>query len=141
MSRLSIALAAALVAVAGVVGLGGSPAGSATSCVAWATLPQRVTLSATRPTTIRTTLQGTPACTGVTFDNGATAVLRGPGSGPNASFPLRWAHIGSTYSVTLYGGINRPGTYVISNGNLQTYNRYSMHIPFTWHSTSTAVSG
>jgi hypothetical protein len=140
-SRLSVVLASALLAVAAVVGLPGSPAGSATSCVAWASLPRQVTLSASRATTIRTTLQASPACTGVTFDNGATAVLRGPGSSPNAALALRWSHIGATYSVTLYGGINPAGTYRIAGGNLQTYDRYSLHIPFTWHTTSVSVTG
>lgn len=141
MSRVSIAIVSAFVALAALVGLPSSPAGSATSCVAWAALPQHVTLRGARPATVHITLDATPACTGVSFDNGARAVLRGPGSGPNATFPIRWSHIGATYSVTLYAGINRPGTYRIAGGELQTYDRYAVHIPFTWRATSMTVSG
>lgn len=113
-------------------------AGSATRpCVAWASLPRRVVLSGANEVTVRVTLHATAACAGVTFDNGGTARLNGPGR--NSDFPLRWSHIGATDTASFYWGIDAPGVYRIARGNLQTYDADSEHIPFTWHATSMVV--
>jgi hypothetical protein len=142
MSSVKILGTSALAATAVIAGvlLPLSPAGSATSCVAWASLPRQITVHATRPTQVRITLRATSGCTGVSFDNGAIARLKGPGSSPNSTFPLYFSHIGGTDSVTLYAGINRPGTYRIAGGTLRTYDAMSNHIPFTWRTTSMIVN-
>ena len=124
---------------AAVLLLPSGPAGSATSgCVAWARLPRQVTLSGTNEVTIRVTLHATAACAGVSFDNGGTAVLNAPGR-TGFDYPLRWRHIGGTDTASFYRGIDPPGTYTIRRGNLQTYDASSIHIPFTWRSTSMVV--
>jgi hypothetical protein len=89
---------------------------------------------------VHLTLEATAGCAGGTFDNGATATMRGPGSSPNSVFPLQFDRIGGTDTLTLYAGINPSGRYRIAKGSLQTYDANAIRIPFTWRPTSTVVS-
>ena len=132
---------AALAAVAGVVTLATllvptSGAGAADGCVAWATLPARVVLGPDG-VTVHTTLRGTAACHGVTTDNGGTATLAGPDR--RSDLGLRWSRIGASDQATYYPTLNRPGTYRIVDGDLQTYDAKYMHIPATWRETTTVL--
>ncbi len=136
MSRVTLAITAALLAGAALVTIPASPAGSATSCVAWAGLPSRVSLAG-REVVVRATLHGSPACRGVTADSGGSATLNGPGPS-RSDFPLRWAHLGSSDSAPFYA-LDTLGTYRIRNGDLQTYDARYLHIPFEWRTTSTVV--
>lgn len=137
MSRIALAVSTALVAVAGLVSIPGGGAGAADSCVAWASLPSRVALGGSA-VDVRSTLHGTPACTGVTADAGAHAVLNGPG--PSTSdYPLLWTRLGDTDTATMYASFTVPGTYRISGANLQTYDAGYSHIPNVWRTTTTTV--
>ena len=131
----------ALAAVGGLVTLAAllvpaSGAAAGDSCTAWGTLPARVTLGP-HGATIRTTLRGTAACTDASLDNGATALLTGPGR--NDDVPLRWEHFGATEQATYYPTINRPGTYRVVSGNVQVYDAQSIRIPAQWRDTQTVV--
>jgi hypothetical protein len=129
--------AAILAAMLGLVLVPSSPAGSATSCVAWAQLPARVSLAG-HEVYVRATLQGTPECAGVTADSGGSATLNGPG--PSTSdFPLRWNHLGDSDTAPLYASLNAIGTYRVGTGELQTYDARYFHIPYEWRATSTVV--
>lgn len=128
------ALAAALVGAAVLVPSSGAGAGDA--CVAWGRLPARVVLGP-QGVTVRTTLAGTAACTGITADNGGSAVLRGPGR--NNDVPMRWMRIGDSDEATYYPSLNQPGTYRLEDGALQTYDAQYRRIPASWRATSTAV--
>jgi hypothetical protein len=141
MVRIATALASAAAIAAGAliafVAIPTSPAGSATSCVAWASLPAKVSLAG-REVYVRATLHGSPECAGATTDNGGTGTLNGPGRS-TSDFPLRWERIGDSDTAPFYASINALGTYRISNGDLQTYDTQYRHIPFEWHTTSTVV--
>jgi hypothetical protein len=132
----AIGLAAATAAVATAVLLPISAAGADNSCVAWGTLPARVVLDP-NGATVRTSLHGTAACTGVSFDNGGSAVLRGPGA--NNETPLRWMRFGATDEATYYPSLNRPGTYRVIDGRTQSYDADEDRIPSSWRSTTTVV--
>jgi hypothetical protein len=132
-----LALSAAALGAAALVVVPGSGAGSATSCLAWASLPARVTLGA-RPVVVHTTLRGTAGCRPVTADAGSSGVLNGPGPSTQ-DFPLRWDSLGATDTATFYLSLSRPGTYRISDGDLQVYDARYIRIPSQWRSTSTAV--
>jgi hypothetical protein len=122
------ALAAVLVPTSG--------AGAADGCVAWGTLPARVVLGP-NGVTVHTTLHATAACRGATMDNGATATLRGPDSRSDVN--LRWSRIGGGDQSTYYPSLDRPGTYRIVDGDLQTYDAKYVHIPATWRATTTVL--
>jgi hypothetical protein len=137
LSRLAVALSTALLAGAALLTIPGGGAGAADSCVAWASLPARVALSG-QGVEVRSTLQGTPACTGVTADAGAHALLNGPG--PSTSdYPMLWTHLGDTDSATMYASFTVPGTYTIRDADLKTYDARYFHIPNQWRATSTTV--
>jgi hypothetical protein len=137
LSRVAIALSTALLAGAALLAIPGGGAGATDSCVAWASLPARVALSG-QAVDVRSTLQGTAACTGVTADAGAHAVLNGPG--PSTSdYPMLWTHLGDTDSATMYASLTVPGTYTISGADLKTYDARYFHIPNQWRTTSTTV--
>jgi hypothetical protein len=129
-------------ALAGLVALGavlvpGGPVGAATGCVAWGALPARIALAGTNGSTVRTTLRGTAECRGITADNGAEGTLRGPSG--NDVFPLRWLHFGARDEATVYAALNRPGTYRLTGGNVQTYDAKYRRIPATWRATTVSV--
>lgn len=111
-------------------------AGADDACTAWGSLPARVALGP-HGATVHTTLRGTAACRGVTADNGATALLTGPGR--NDDVPLRYPRFGGSDEATYYASLNRPGTYRVVNGKPQTYDANYVRIPATWHVTSTEV--
>lgn len=137
MKHIGTTVLASLAAVLGLVLVPSSPAGSATSCVAWAQLPARVALAG-QEVYVRATLTGTPECAGVTADSGGSATLNGPG--PSTSdFPLRWNHLGDSDTAALYASLNAIGTYRIGTGDLQTYDARYFHIPYQWRATATRV--
>jgi hypothetical protein len=136
-SRVSVALSTALIALAALLAIPGGGAGAANSCIAWATLPSRVALGG-GPVVIRSTLRGTPACRGVTADSGAHAVLNGPGRS-TSDYPMLWTHLGDTDTATMYASFTVPGTYRISGAELQTYDARYFHIPNDWRTTATVV--
>ncbi|MFN2560111.1 MAG: hypothetical protein ABR571_02280 [Jatrophihabitans sp.] len=137
MSRFAVALSTTLLAGAALLTIPGGGAGASDSCVAWASLPARVALSG-HAVEVRSTLQGTPACTGVTADAGAHALLNGPG--PSTSdYPMLWTHLGDTDSATMYASFTVPGTYTIRGADLKTYDERYFHIPNQWRATSTTV--
>lgn len=137
MSRFTLVLGAAALAVAALVTIPASGAGAGTGCVAQASMPSRIALGA-RPVVLRATLVGTPACAGVQTDNGGTATLVGPG-GSSTDYPMLWTHLGAQDTATFYLGLTQLGTYRISSGNLQTYDARYLHIPYTWTPTATTV--
>jgi hypothetical protein len=122
-------LAALLLPASGARASGGS-------CTAWGTLPARVVLGPSGAT-VRTSLHGTAGCRPGSFDNGGTAVLRGPGR--NDDVPMRWDRFGATDEAVYYPSLNEPGTYRLVDGETQIYDRDERHIPSTWHATSTVV--
>jgi hypothetical protein len=127
--------AAALATLAAVV-VPASGAGAGDSCTAWGTLPSRVALSP-QGVTVRATLHGTAACTAESFDNGGTAVLRGPGANDDA--PMRWSRMGASDWATYYPSLDRPGTYRLVDGRTQTYDADEIRIPSSWRATATVV--
>ncbi len=139
MSRFTLALGSAAVAVAALVTIpaAGAGAGSTGGCVAQASMPTRVALGV-HPVVLRTTLVGTAACTGVQTDNGASATLVGPG-GTTTNYPMRWGRIGGQDTATFYLGLTQLGTYRITGGDLQTYDARYLHIAYTWTPTATTV--
>ena len=134
-TRTALAALAGALTIAAVV-VPSSGAGAADDCVAWGALPARVVLGP-QGVTVHSTLHGSPACAGATADNGATATLRGPAR--RDDIELRWAHIGAGDEATYYPSLNRPGTYRIVDGNLQTYDAEYVHIPAAWHETTTVL--
>jgi hypothetical protein len=130
----SLLAALGLVAVAVVVPTSGAGAGD--GCVAWGTLPARATL-APHGVTVHTTLHGTAACAGVTADNGASALLRGPAG--EHSVPMRWLAFGDHDQATFYPGLDRPGSYRLVDGKVQSYDAEYELIPATWRSTVMSV--
>jgi hypothetical protein len=137
LSRVAVALSTALLTGAALLAIPGGGAGAAESCVAWAGLPARVALSG-QPVEVRSTLHGTAACTGVTADAGAHALLNGPG--PSTSdYPMLWTHLGDSDTATMYASFTVPGTYTIRGADLKTYDARYFHIPNQWRATSTTV--
>jgi hypothetical protein len=139
-SRVTIAISSAVIAVAALIVVPGPGAGAGsatTACVAWAAVRPRIALGP-RPAVVRTTLHGSAACAGVTTENGGSATLDGPG-GSTSNYPMRWSHIGSSDTVEFYRGITEPGTYRFRSGDLQTYDAEYVHIPYTWRPTSATV--
>ena len=131
----------ALAAIAGLITLTAvvvptSGAGAATDCVAWGSLPSRVVLGPDG-VTVHSTLHASSACAGVTADNGATATLRSPAA--RDDIQLRWSRIGAGDDATYYPSLDRPGTYRIVDGDLQTYDAEYVHIAATWHETTTVL--
>jgi len=122
------ALAALLVPASG--------AAAGDSCTAWGTLPAHVALGP-HGATIHTTLRGSAACTDADLDNGATALLDGPGRSGDVS--MRWAHFGASDQVTYYATVNRIGTYRLVDGDVQVYDQQSIRIPATWHESQAVV--
>jgi len=113
-----------------------SGAAGAASCTAWGTLPPRVALGPSGAT-IRTTLAGTAGCRPGSLDNGGTATLAGPGRRGDA--PMHWGRFGDSDSVTYYATIERPGTYRLVDGEVQTYDADEVRIPSRWRTTATEV--
>lgn len=137
MSRVAVALSTALLTGAALLVTPGGGAGATDSCVAWASLPARVALGG-QAVEVRSTLQGTPACIGVTADAGAHAVLNGPG--PSTSdYPMLWTRLGDSDTATMYASFTVPGTYTIRAADLKTYDARYFHIPNQWRPTSTTV--
>jgi hypothetical protein len=137
LSRVSVALSAALLAAAGVLAVPGGGVGAANSCVAWATLPSRVALGG-GPVDVHSTLRGTDACRAANLDAGARAILNGPGSS-TSDYPMLWTHLGDTDTATMYASFTVPGTYRISGADLKTYDARDIHIPNEWRTTTTTV--
>lgn len=111
------------------------PAGADETCTAWATLPARVTVTS-RETHIHPRLVGTAGCDADTADNGATADWDGPGQDP---WPQRWSAFGAREDVVIQPGLDRPGKYTISGGDVQVYDAQYERIPAHWRTTSTVV--
>lgn len=116
---------------AGATATAAAPSGA---CVAWGSLPARVALGPA-PVTVVSTLRGTPTCTGITADAGAQATLRDPAG----NYPMVWSHLGGQDSASLLVPDNRPGTYRLESGRLQTYDAAYERIPATWRVTETVV--
>jgi hypothetical protein len=136
-SRVSTAIITAAIGVTALVAVPAGQAGSATSCVVWASMPARLSLGPNE-VKVRVTLTGTPACRGVTADSGGRATLNGPG--PSTSdFPLMWDHLGASDTAPFYASLNTLGTYRVAGGDLQTYDAQYNHIAFTWRPTSMVV--
>lgn len=136
MSRRTTAALGALAATTAAVAIPLTGAGASDSCVAWGTLPARVTLGP-HGATIHTALHGTSGCAAQSFDNGGRAVLRAADRSDDV--PLRWARFGATDQATYYPSLNRPGTYRVVDGSTQTYDGDENRIPSTWRATSTVV--
>lgn len=127
------AVAAGAVAAVTVAGPG---AGAATSCVAWASMPSHLHLSARHGTTLRMKLHSS-GCRGVGFDNGAVAYLRGPrGTQPVYE---QWSTFGETQTETFYANVNAAGTYRLTSGRVELYNTDAERIPARWSTTSVRV--
>lgn len=128
---LGVALAAGGLAATTTSGAAGAAGGG---CTAWAAVPARVALTA--HTVVRPQLVGTAGCRTGGPDAGATATLRGPGRQPN---PERWDHFGSREQVDLYRGLDRPGTYTFTGGDVQVYDAGEVRVASTWRTTSFVV--
>lgn len=118
------------------VAVPGSGAGAATSCVAWASMPTHLHPSGSHSATLRMTLHSS-GCRGVGFDDGATAYLRGPG-GTQPVYE-QWSTFGETQTETFYANVNAPGTYRLTAGRIDLYNRDAERIPARWSTTSVRV--
>ncbi|HKC28877.1 MAG TPA: hypothetical protein VKB75_12770, partial [Jatrophihabitans sp.] len=137
MLRVRTALTAAALGLAALIAIPAGQAGSATSCVAWASMPAHVSLGPNE-VKVHVTLTGTAACRGVTADSGGSGTLNGPG--PSTSdFPLMWDHLGASDTADFYASLNTLGTYRVAGGSLQTYDAQYNHIPYTWRTTAMVV--
>ena len=128
---------AAALALGAVVVAGPTPpaAAAATTCVAHASLPARVTLDHDA-VVVRTELRGSSACHHQRTDNGATANLHRPGEQREQ---LRWSSFDTTQRVKLYVNIDHTGRYRIGSGDVQVYKHDYEQVDYRWRPTSTIV--
>jgi hypothetical protein len=129
------AVAAAAVAIASAALVLSAPAGAATHCTAWGAMPARLALHTDR-TVVKIVLRGSSGCHDQRTDNGASAALYYPAGSHE---DMRWRHFGGTQAVTLYVNIVRSGTFTLSHGNVQVYDRRYERVPYSWTTTRMAV--